>query len=106
MPLPFTNRLMTSLTAQPSIQDFSQAIQEFPENIQSILVKAKMQNDALLAEISIVNSKIAKAKLEASAIEKEILLTKQAKDDAIKKEKEKSSEPFNAVMTILRNKYK
>ncbi len=33
MPLPFTNRLMTSLTAQPSIQDFSQAIQEFPENI-------------------------------------------------------------------------
>ncbi len=105
MPLPFTNRLMTSLTAQPSIQDFSQAIQEFPENIQSILVKAKMQNDALLAEISIINSKIAKAKLEASAIEKEILLTKQAKDDAIKKENTPSP-AFNGVMALLKSKYK
>lgn len=106
MPLPFTNRLMKSLAAQPSIQDFSADIQAFPKTVQTLLVEAKARNDALLAEIDIINRKIAQAKVDAAAIEKQTLLTKQA-TDAAKKGKEKTPSPaFNGVMAILKSKYK
>lgn len=97
---------MEKSAGKGTIQQFSESIQSLPTDIQTILVKSKTKNDALMFEIERIEAQIAKVKVEKAAIEKNLASTKSE----ITKEKEaKEKEPsaaFNGVMAILKSKYK
>lgn len=99
----FLTVLMEKSAGKGTIQQFSESIQSLPEDIQTILVKSKMRNDALMFEIERIEANIKKVKAEKEAIEKNLASTK----NEITKAKEKEpSVAFNGVMAILKNKYK
>lgn len=99
----FLTVLMEKSAGKGTIQQFSESIQSLPEDIQTILVKSKMKNDALMFEIERIEASIKKVKAEKEEIEKNLSSTK----NEITKAKENTPSPaFNGVMAILKSKYK
>lgn len=99
----FLTVLMEKSADKGTTKQFSESIQSLPEDIQTILVKSKMRNDALMFEIERIEANIKKVKAEKEAIEKNLSSTK----NEITKAKEKEPSPaFNGVMAILKSKYK
>lgn len=105
----FLTVLMDKAAGKGTIQDFSESLQSLPTDIQTILIKGKMNVDALKFEIERIEAQIKKVKAEKEAIEKNLDSTKSEIAKAKAKEKEKEKEPsaaFNGVMAILKSKYK
>ncbi len=101
----FLTVLMDKAAGKGTIQQFSESIQSLPTDVQAILVKGKMNVDALKFEIERIEAQIAKVKAEKVALEKNLASTKGEITKAKEAKENTPSPAFNGVMAILKTKY-